>query len=70
MSRLFNNLFKVGHFPDMWKLSHVTSIFNCKGLKNDKVNYRPISLLPTLSKLCESVIHNRLLSHFLENNII
>ena len=70
MSRLFNNLFKVGHFPDMWKLSHVTSIFKRKGLKNDKVNYRPISLLPTLSKLCESVIHNRLLSHCLENNII
>jgi hypothetical protein len=70
MSRLFNNLFEVGLFPDQWKISHVTSIFKRKGLKSDKVNYRPISLLPTLSKICESVMHNRLLSHCMENELI
>ena len=32
--------------------------------------YRPISLLPTLSKIIESIIHIRLLSHFMENSII
>ena len=32
--------------------------------------YRPISLLPTLSKVAESIIHRRLLSHFKDNNII
>ena len=70
LSRLFNNLFEVGHYPDLWKISHVTPIFKHKGFKNDKVNYRPISLLPTLSKICESIIHHRLLGHCLENNII
>ena len=35
-----------------------------------KNNYHPISLLPTLSKLCEAVIHKRLLNHCLENNLI
>ena len=34
------------------------------------MDYRSISLLPTLSKICESVIHRRLLAHFTENNII
>ena len=30
----------------------------------------PISILPTLSKICESVIHQRLLSHCMEHSII
>ena len=70
LSKLFNNFFEAGYYPDIWKISHVTAIFKNKGLKTDKNNYRPISLLPTLSKVCEAVIHNRLSSHCIENNII
>ena len=70
LSRLLNNHFEVGSFPDIWKTSHVTAIFKNKGLRSDKTNYRPISLLPTLSKICESIIHKRLLDHCTENNII
>ena len=68
--KIFNNLFKIGHFPDIWKLAHITAIWKRNGLKSSKLNYRPISLLPTLSKVCESIIHRRLLSHFTDNNII
>ena len=39
-------------------------------LKSDKSSYRPISLLPTLGKALESIIHSRLLSHFTDNHII
>ena len=42
MSRLFNNLFQIGHYPDLWKISHITAIYKSKGLKTDKANYRPI----------------------------
>ena len=70
MSRLFNNLFEVGLFPDIWKVAHVTAIFKRSGSKTDKRNFRPISLLPTLSKICESVMHDRLFKHCLENDII
>ena len=70
LSKLFNNLFKEGHFPSIWKISHVTALFKHKGQKSDKNNYRPISLLPTLSKICESIIHKRLLDHCNENNVI
>ena len=31
---------------------------------------RPISILPSISKICESVIHDRLLKHCIENDII
>ena len=70
LSRLFNNLFEQGIYPDIWKLSHITPIYKRSGQKSSKLNYRPISLLPTLSKVCEAVMHNRLLRHCEENNII
>ena len=68
--KIFNNLFEIGHFPEIWKIAHICPIWKHNGLKSEKSNYRPISLLPTLSKICESVIHRRLLGHFTENNII
>ena len=69
-SKLLNNLFQVGTFPDSWKIAHVTPIFKRVGSKNLKENYRPISILPTLSKVSESIIHERLLSHCTQNNLI
>ena len=59
LSKLFNNLFEEGIFPSLWKISHVTAVYKYKGKKSDVANYRPISLLPTLSKICESIIHKK-----------
>ena len=70
MSKLFNNLFEIGHFPTLWKIAHITAIYKRSGLKTSKINYRPISILPTLSKIFESVMHDRLLVHCMENSII
>jgi hypothetical protein len=70
LSMLLNHIFDTGHYPDRWKLAHVTPVYKRKGPRTDKINYRPISILPTLSKICESVIHDRLCTHLLENNII
>ena len=70
LSRVFNNCFELGFFPDVFKIAHVTALWKRTGLKSDPNMYRPIALLPTLSKAAESIIHNRLSSHFIENNII
>ena len=70
MSRSLNNLFEMGYFPEIWKIAHVTAIYKRVGPKTDKSNFRPISLLPTLSKICESVMHDRLLKHCMENDLI
>ena len=51
-------------------MAHITAIYKKSGPKTDKSSFRPISILPTLSKLCESVIHERLLKHCIENNVI
>ena len=68
--KMFNNLFEVGHFPDIFKVGHITAIYKNSGLKSSKENYRGIHLLPTLSKIAESVMHSRLLSHCMSNNVI
>ena len=70
LSKLFNNLFEVGHFPDIWKVAHISAIYKRSGSKNSKSSYRPISILPTLSKVIEAIIHERLLEHCISNNLI
>ena len=67
---MFNNCFEIGHFPDIFKIAHVTALWKRSGLKSDPSMYRPIALLPTLSRAAEAIIHNRLSAHFNENNII
>ena len=65
-----NNLFEIGHFSEMWKIAHVNPLYKRSGPKNDKANFRPISILPTSSMVCESIIHQISLSHCIENSII
>ncbi len=37
---------------------------------DDPTNYRPISILPTLGKLLERIIHNQLYHHLTSNNLL
>ena len=41
-----------------------------KGDKQDPSNYRPISILPTLSKILEKAVHAQFYSYLTENNLI
>ena len=42
-------------FPDRLKLADVSPVFK-NGDRNDKLNYRPVSILPTISKIYEANI--------------
>ncbi len=53
---LFNKILRVGHLPDEWKMAKIVAI--PKPGQPDA--YRPISLLPVISKLFERVILKRL----------
>ena len=70
LAQIFNNMFDEGIFPDIFKLAHVCPVYKRSGLKSDISNWRPISLLPTLSKIAESIMHKHLLRHFSDNNVI
>lgn len=50
--------FSSGVFPDM-KIARVT-VLKKGGDSNDLNNYRPISVVPVLSKVVEKIMHNRL----------
>ena len=49
-------------FPDEFKLAEVTPVFKSEEKSNAK-NYRPISVLPTVSKLLERIMENQITSH-------
>ena len=68
VARLFTNSFRQGCQPDSWKIASVVPVFK-KMSKSSVRNYRPISLLPILSKVMETVI-NRAVTNFLEKNSI
>ena len=55
-------------FPSAFKLAKVKPIFK-KGRKTNVSNYRPISLLPILSKVIEKVVHEQTTKFLNDNNI-
>ena len=61
----FINLsFKLGKYPSQWKLANVIPLFK-KENRQLKVNYRPVSLSPSLSKICEKIVFIRLYNFLL-----
>lgn len=70
IAKLLNVIFQRGVYPSCFKIANITPIWKGKGSKTEKSNFRPISILPTLSKCAEAVMHNRIISHFTDNNII
>ena len=60
---------RLGIFPDELKIARVIPLYK-SGDKSDITNYRPISLLPVLSKIFEKLIHSRLTKFFDDNNVI
>ena len=54
-----------GKFADQLKKADVSPVF-IKGNHNDRTNYRPVSILPSLSKIYERIIYNQV-NHMTEN---
>ena len=58
-----------GIFPDAFKVAKIILIFK-KGNSSLLVNYWPISLLPTISKVFERVIHDQMYKYFNNFNLL
>ena len=60
--RGINNCLRTCKFPDELKLADVTPIFK-KGEETLAKNYRPISVLPVVSKVLERIMQKQISSH-------
>ena len=59
LSKLINMSLETGKIPASLKIAKVIPIFKNKS-PEEYTNYRPISLLPIMSKILEKVVHKRL----------
>jgi hypothetical protein len=66
LCKLINLSIQGGIFPDNLKRARITPIFK-SGSRKECTNYRPISVLPAISKVYEKVIYERI-SNYLEGN--
>ena len=65
---IINQSIRTGTFPDLLKIAKITPIFK----KDDPTvlsNYRPISLLNSISKIFEKVIFQQIHTHFKSKNL-
>ncbi len=58
LTTVINRNLDAGIVLQCWKLAEVVPVMKQKGL-TDKSNYRPISILPIMSKLMERIVHQQ-----------
>ena len=77
LTSIFSKSILTGIYPNDWKTAKVTPLFK-KGIKSDPNNYRqepimmgscyrPISVIPIISKVFERIVYNQLF-HYLDDN--
>jgi hypothetical protein len=70
LASFFNFLLHISYFPTAWKNAKVIMLLKPLKSASNPSSYRPISLLCTLSKLFEIIIHNRIKHHLSIHNSI
>ena len=69
ITKIINISFETNTFPDILKKAIIKPIFKNDD-KNDISNYRPISILPVLSKIFERVTLNQLTQYFEKHELL
>ena len=69
--KLLNLSIRTSQFPKLWKCAKITVLFK-SGDRTNISNYRrrPISILPTLSKILERAVHLQLYQYLITNNFL
>ena len=69
LTHIFNLSWVQCIFPDIWKATRVTPLYK-NGAHDNCSNYRPISVLPIMSKMLERLVHEQLYSYVNDNNML
>ena len=69
LTLIFNQSVKNGIFPCDLKLSKITPLFK-KNNPEHFDNYRPIAILPAISKIFEKVMHKQIYQYFSSHNLL
>ena len=67
LTKLFNISISQGRFPECWKTSSVVPIPKSTN-RSEATDYRPISLLPVVSKMLEQHFHQYITKHLNEHH--
>ena len=69
ITHIVNLSIKHGEIPKDWKSATITPLFK-EGDRNSASNYRPISILPAISKILERLIHTQVYEHLRTNRLL
>ena len=64
LTLIFNQAITLSSFPDEWKIARVVPLYK-NGQRGIPGNYRPISVLPAISKIMERILHDQLYINYL-----
>ena len=67
LTKIFNDLLLSGMFPDPLKMADITPVHK-KDNASNKENYRPVSILPSISKIFEKKIYEQIYN-FMNNHL-
>lgn len=70
ITAIANAVFRLHTFPSRWKTAIVIVIHKTGKPRHEPSSYRPISLLSSISKIIEKLIHTRLLNVLQQNQTI
>ena len=69
LTLIFNHSLETGEVPNSMKVSKLIPLFKSKD-KSELGNYRPISILPSLSKILEKLIYKRLCNFMTNESLL
>ena len=69
LTHIFNHGLISNCFPDEWKMARLVPIHK-KGPRDLIENYRPISILPTISKIMERILYEQIYQYLSDNSLL
>ena len=69
VTHVVNLSIRANEFPQQWKTAIITPVFK-SGASDQVSNYRPISILPALSKVLEKTVAKQLVDYLESNHLL